>query len=151
MFCRFYIYSASHEYFCEIREIINSWLNTSKYLRIHDMPTSKWKTIHNFGMDQFEQQHNLDKKNKNIERQTAGTIVSWPNHKQWVKVHTSDLMMMMIRQSIYIISIITREMGKLKTYNPTYCIMDSGENTLNLTHTLDKFIWLAFYKFNAFR
>ena len=29
-------------------------------------------------------------------------------------------------------------MGKLKTYNPTYCIMDKGENMLNLTHTLDK-------------
>ena len=58
----------------------------------------------------------------NIERHTAHTIVSWPNPKQWVIVHTSDLMMI-IRQSIYILSIITREMGKLKTHNPTYCIM----------------------------
>ena len=39
---------------------------------------------------------------------------------------------------IYILSIITGEMDKLKTYNPTYCIMDNGENMLNLTHTLDK-------------
>ena len=38
---------------------------------------------------------------KNIERHTAHTIVSWPNPKQWVTVHTSDLMMMIIRQSIY--------------------------------------------------
>ena len=38
--------------------------------------------------------------NKNIERHTAHTIVSWPNPKQWVIVHTSDLMMI-IRQSIY--------------------------------------------------
>ena len=45
---------------------------------------------------------------KNIERHAAGTIVSWPNPKQWVKVHTSDLMMI-IRQSIYILSIITTE------------------------------------------
>ena len=74
---------------------------------------------------------------KNIERHTADTIFSWPNPKQWVKVHTSDLIMI-IRQSIYIISIITREMGKLKTNSPTYCIMDNGENMLNLTHTLDK-------------
>ena len=44
---------------------------------------------------------------KYIERHTADTIVSWPNPKQWVIVHTSDLMM--IRQSIYILSIITRE------------------------------------------
>ena len=69
---------------------------------------------------------------KNIERHTVHTIVSWPNPKQWVIVHTSD-MMMMIRQSIYILSIITKEMGKLKTHNPTYCIMDNWENMLNLT------------------
>ena len=74
---------------------------------------------------------------KNTERHTANTIVSWPNPKQWVIVHTSDLMMI-IRQSIYILSIITREMGKLKTYSPTYCIMDNGENMLNVTHTLYK-------------
>ena len=73
----------------------------------------------------------------NIERHTAGTIVSWPNHTQWVIVNTSDSMMI-IRQSIYILSFITREMGKLKTYSPTYCIMDNGENMFNLTHTLDK-------------
>ena len=60
---------------------------------------------------------------KNIERHTADTIVSWPNPKQWVIVHTSDLMMI-IRQSIYILS---TEMGKLKTYSPTYFIMDNGE------------------------
>ena len=72
--------------------------------------------------------------NKNIERHAVDTIVSWPNPKQWVIVHTSDLMMI-IRQSIYILSIITREMGKLKTYSPTYCIMNNGENMLNLTHS----------------
>ena len=62
---------------------------------------------------------------KNIERHTADTIVSWPNPRQWVIFHTSDLMMI-IRRSIYILSIITREMGKMKTYSPTYCIMDNG-------------------------
>ena len=74
---------------------------------------------------------------KNIERHAADTIVSWPNPKQWVIVHTSDLMMI-IRQSLYILSTITTEVGKLKTYIATYCIMDNGENMLNLTHTLDK-------------
>ena len=64
---------------------------------------------------------------KNIERHTAHTIVSWSNPKQRVLVHTSDLMMM-IGQSIYVLSIITREMGKLKTHSPTYCIMNSCEN-----------------------
>ena len=74
---------------------------------------------------------------KNIERHTAHTIVTWPTPKQWVIVHTSDLMMI-IRQIMYILSIITNEMGKLKTHSPTYCIMDNWENMLNLTHTLDK-------------
>ena len=74
---------------------------------------------------------------KNIERYTADIIVSWPNPEQWVIVHTSDLMMI-IRQSIYILSIITGEISKLKTYSPIYYIMDNGENMLNLTHTLDK-------------
>ena len=42
------------------------------------------------------------------------------------------------KTNIYILSSITREMGKLKTYSPTYCIMDNGEKMLNLTHRLDK-------------
>ena len=75
--------------------------------------------------------------NRNIERHTAHTIDLWPNPKQWIKVHNFDLMME-IRQSIYIILIITREMGKLKTNSPTYCIMDNWVNMLNLTHTPDK-------------
>ena len=40
---------------------------------------------------------------KNINRHTTHTIVSWPNPKQCVIVHTSNLMMI-IRQSIYIFS-----------------------------------------------
>ena len=75
--------------------------------------------------------------NKNIERYTSHTIVSWPNPKQWVIVHTLDLMMM-IRQNLDILSIIKREMGKLKTHSPTYCIMDNWEKMLNLAHTPDK-------------
>ena len=74
---------------------------------------------------------------KNTETHTAHNIVSWPNPIQWVIVHTSDLMMI-IRQSIYILSIITREMGNLKTHSPIYCIMDNWENMPYLTYTLDK-------------
>ena len=74
---------------------------------------------------------------KNIERHTAHTIVSWPNPKQWVIIHTSELIVI-IRQSIYIPIIITRETGKLKTHSPTYCLINNRENMLNLTHTLDK-------------
>ena len=47
---------------------------------------------------------------KNIERHTAHTIISWQNLKQWVIVHTSELMMIK-RPSIYIISIITYHVG----------------------------------------
>ena len=86
---------------------------------------------------------------KNIERHTAHTIVSWPDPEQWVTIHTSDLIMI-IRQSIYILSIITREMGELKTHSLTYCIMDNWENMPYLTH-LTKYIWQAFYKFHVFR
>ena len=78
---------------------------------------------------------------KNIGRLTVHAFVSRPNPKQWTIVHTSDLMMI-IKQSIYIISIIAREMGKLKTHSPTYYIMDNGVKMTNLTHTLDK-IYLA--------
>ena len=45
---------------------------------------------------------------KNTKKHTAHTIVSWPNPKQWEIVHTSNLIMI-IRQSIYILSIITRK------------------------------------------
>ena len=55
----------------------------------------------------------------NIDRHTAHTTVSWPSPKQWVIVHTSDLMMI-LRQSVYFPLIITMEMGKLKTHRPTY-------------------------------
>ena len=37
---------------------------------------------------------------------------------------------------MYILSIITREIGKLKTHSPIYCIMDNCENMLTHTHTL---------------
>ena len=50
---------------------------------------------------------------------------------------------------MHILSIIRREIGKLKTHSPIYCILDNWENMLNLillTH-LTKYIWQAFYKF----
>ena len=72
---------------------------------------------------------------KNIERHTAHTIVSWPNPKQWVIVHTSDWIRI-IGQNIFIRSIITKEMGKLKTHSPTYCILDNWDNMLNLTRQI---------------
>ena len=38
---------------------------------------------------------------KNIKRHTAHTIVSWPNPKQWIIVHTSDLMMIIRQGNIF--------------------------------------------------
>ena len=66
---------------------------------------------------------------KTIERHRAHTIFSWPNPKQWIIVHTSDLMMMIIQS----ISIITRGMGKLKTHSPIYCIMDNTHTRQNIS------------------
>ena len=75
---------------------------------------------------------------KNIERQrpTAHTIVSWPNPKQWVIVHTSALMMI-IRQSIYIyiFSQSSQRNWVNWKHSPTYCIMDNWENICLILHT----------------
>ena len=57
----------------------------------------------------------LDNHHKNLTRRTMHTIVSWPRPKQWLMIHTSDLMMMIIRESSHILTIITRWVGKLKT------------------------------------
>ena len=71
---------------------------------------------------------------KNIVRHTAHTIVSWPNSKQWLVIHTSDLMM--------IIWLSThshnhdRKLGKQKTHSTIYWMKDNCENSLNLGHTL---------------
>ena len=77
-----------------------------------------WQHAHSIiSKTQFEDRYNSDKWiytetvyhghyslrlviGKNIERHTAYTIVSWPNPKQWIIVHTSDLMMI-TRQSVY--------------------------------------------------
>ena len=47
------------------------------------------------------------------------TIASWTNHKQWLMIHISDLTMV-IRWSTHILTIITRELSKLKTHSPIY-------------------------------
>ena len=51
-------------------------------------------------------------------------------------VHTFDVIMM-IRLSTRILSIITREMGKLNAHNLNYRMKDNWENWPNLRHTLD--------------
>ena len=80
---------------------------------------------------------------KNIERQTAHTIVSWPNPKQWVIVHTSDLMVI-VRQSIFSQS----SQGKWVNWKHTapYIVLWITDRIclILLTHST-KFIWQAFY------
>ena len=60
---------------------------------------------------------------KNIERRRAHIIVSWPNPKQWVIVHTSDLMTM-IRQSIFSLNHHKGD-GKIENTQPQLCIVDN--------------------------
>ena len=60
---------------------------------------------------------------KNIKRHTAHTIVTWHNPKQWIIVHT--LFDDDNKTKQYILSTITRELGKLKTCSPIYWIMDN--------------------------
>ena len=86
---------------------------------------------------------------KNTERHTAHTIVSWPNPKQWVIVHTSDLMMI-IRQSIYSLNHHKGDGQTENTQPQNIYILNNWENLLNLTHST-KYSWYAFYKFNVFR
>ena len=73
---------------------------------------------------------------KNINRHIAHTIVSWPNPKLWQMGHTSDLMMI-IRWSTRIRTIMIKQMGMLNTHSPIYCMKDNWDNWLNLRHTLE--------------
>ena len=85
-------------------------------------------------------------KNKNIERHTADTIVSWLNPKQWSIVHTFDLMMI-IRQSIYILSIITRETicqpALHRSLSEMYDI--NARDGIQCTQIIDYLIWIFLY------
>ena len=69
----------------------------------------------------------------NIKRHTVHAIAAWPNPSSYFRFDDDYK-----TKYINILSIIKKEMGKLKTHSPTYRIMDNWENMLNLTHTLDK-------------
>ena len=76
--------------------------------------------------------HGIDSwpNHKNIERRTAHTIASWPNPKQLQMGHTSDLIMK-IRWSTGIFTIIVREMCELNTHSPIHSMWGDWENWLN--------------------
>ena len=73
---------------------------------------------------------------------TAHTTVSWPNPKQWIIIHASDLMMI-ARQRIYSLNH-HKGNGSTENTQPHLLYKDNSENMLNLTHTLTKYIWQTF-------
>ena len=73
----------------------------------------------------------------------AHIIVSWHNPKQCQMGHTSDLMMI-TRPSTCILKII-RDIDKLNTHKPIYCIKDNWKNWLNLRHTLDRMCHVSWH------
>ena len=72
---------------------------------------------------------------ENIESHTAHSIVSWPKPKQW---QMGWFFLMIIRSHTGILTIIIREMGKLNTHSPIYCMKDNWENWPNLRHARDR-------------
>ena len=73
-----------------------SWC--SRTTRRLGFSSGKNTVIHIFRIDKLISPLRKVSFQKNIKRHTTHTIVSWPNPKQWIIVHTSDLMMI-IRQS----------------------------------------------------
>ena len=64
---------------------------------------------------------------KNIEKHSAHAIFSWPNPKEWIIVHTSDLMMI-IRQSIYSADLETIGYGE---FHNSLTFFDTGTEAMS--------------------
>ena len=92
----------------------------------------------------------LSSDHKTIERHTAHTIVSWPNPKPWQMGHTSDLMMI-LKRSTHILTIIIRELGKLNIHSSIYCTKIIGTIYLILNTHSTECTGQVFWMFNAFR
>ena len=105
-------------------------------------------TVMHSGMDLHY--HSLNHLHKNIKRHTAHTIVSWPNPNQWIIVHTSDLMMFIIRQS-NIFSQPSR--GNRVNWKNTAPYIEKWIPkricSILLTHST-KYIWQTFHEFNVY-
>ena len=86
----------------------------------------------------------------NIKRHTAHTIVSWPNPKQWIIVHTSDLMMMITQSNI----LSQPSQGNWVNWKHTATYIEQWITKsicpILLTHST-KYIWQTFHKFNVYR
>ena len=70
---------------------------------------------------------------KNIVKYTWHALASWPNTKQWLMTKTSDLMMTIK----HILTIITIDLGKLKTQNLIHWTKNNWGDWLNLRYALD--------------
>ena len=70
-------------------------------------------------------------------KHTVHTIISLPNHQHCLKIHVSELMVM-IRLNGYVLTIIEREIDQLKTPSYIYCTKDNWQNRINIEHTLDR-------------
>ena len=69
-------------------------------------------------------------------------IASWPNLKQWIIIHISDLIMT-VGWKIDIITIIKMEKGKMKIHSPIHCT--KGNRDLIWDTHLAGYTWCAFY------
>ena len=121
--------------FFVMKQIVDFW-NINKiafiYIYICIIYNNKWYSI---ALSQWKVMYVKPNKTslKNIERHTAHNNVSWPIPEWWQTSHTSD-MMVIIRQTKCILTIIIREMGHLNIHSPIYCMKDNSENR----HTLDR-------------
>ena len=99
-----------------ITKLIFTWLTKLSCIDyICEIVLIHLQSLCNWGSSYWKSTESL---HKNIERHTAHTIVSWPNTKQWVIVHTYDLMMI-IKQSIYIYIFSQSPQGKWTNWKHT--------------------------------
>ena len=107
-----------------IARAVTYHLSPSTALSCNPRSPHPYSTMHPIGCTGYTREslsRDLRKREQWLRVQAIHVLTSCHGH---TIVHTSDLMMI-IRQNMYILSIITKEMGKLKTYSPTYCIMDN--------------------------
>ena len=93
------------------------WIYVYIYIYIHPFVINGVPSIL---MQRLDVWYLMNKYDKNKNTKYSAPIVSWPNPKQWVNVHTSDLMMI-IRQSIYILSIIIAYMSEIIVCRVCFC------------------------------
>ena len=83
-----------------------------------------------------------------ITRHTAHAIVQWPNPKQWLMIHTFDLLMQITKRSTHVLMVISREMSELKPHSLTHCKDDTWKKLLQVLYIYStEYTWQAFYMY----